>query len=660
MRVIVHYLSDMKFTPSQTKVYNMFLRGRPLTPNPDMLQIAFKRGQDGEGEGEATDYAADSMSIAAWAAGAELRRRDVEGRAVIKVTKEGDRYVARFPFDWETKNVVKNAGFRWSQTERLWHTSDPLVAAKLAPEIAGEAVTQANANIEASRAVSADVTIPAPSGLSYLPYQLAGIDYMRQREGTLLADQMGLGKTIQLIGLINSDPSIRRVLIVCPASIKTNWARELNKWLVRKLKVGIAGPEWPRGCDVVVINYDVLRKFRSQIDRVQWDLLGVDEVHFVKNGKALRTQALLGKTDRDPAKRIEPIKARRRVFMTGTPIVNRPAELWTVVKALDPRDLGSNFFAFHRRYTNAHHNGFGWDFSGASNLEELQTKLRAKFMVRRLKDEVLKDLPAKRRQVIVVPANGAAKTVEAERLAFERHRSTMEAANRAAERARARGDKDGYDAAVRTLRAANAVAFEEMAKKRHDTAVTKIPHVIEHLTECLEAEDKVVVFCHHHDVANALREAFPGAAFVTGETQPHLRMDEVDRFQNDPDCHLFIGSIHAAGVGLTLTAAQLVVFAEMDWVPGNMSQAEDRLHRIGQTGSVLVQHLVFDASVDSYMAQMIIAKQEVIDQALDQPTTPIQAPEPVTMPSPKKGYTAPLMRHAARDVCSLADDEVPF
>jgi SNF2 family DNA or RNA helicase len=151
--------------------------------------------------------------------------------------------------------------------------------------------------------------------------------------------------------------------------------------------------------------------------------------------------------------------------------------------------------------------------------------------------------------------------------------------------------------------------------------------VIKHLKECLEAEEKVVVFAHHHDLVHALQREFPTAAVVTGETPVGSRSLEVDKFQFDPNCHLFIGSIHAAGVGLTLTAAQLVVFAELDWVPGNVSQAEDRLHRIGQRGSVLVQHLVFDDSVDSIMVHTIIEKQEVIEKALDRRTETVQAIE---------------------------------
>lgn len=425
------------------------------------------------------------------------------------------------------------------------------------------------------------------------------------------------GKTIQAIGVINADPAIKRVLVVVPASLKINWSRELAKWLVRPASIAIANGSTLPNADIVIANYDIIAQLRGQIDARQWDLLIADEAHYLKNAKAQRTRAVLGHRDRhNPAKTDAGIRAGRKILLTGTPIVNRPSELWTLVQTLDPHGLGANFFKFMQRYTRAHHNGYGWDFTGASNLDELQTKLRAACMVRRLKADVLTELPAKRRQVLTVPANGASAIVAAERELYER--TEMAVAKAKAAMAAAGGDKAAYEDAVRQLRDARQYAFEEMSRLRRQTAVAKIPHVVEHVTECLENEPKVVVFVHHHEVGRALKEAFPNSALVTGEVSVTARTAEVDRFQHDPACRVFIGSIQAAGVGLTLTAAALVVFAELSWVPGEVSQSEDRLHRIGQRNSVLVQHLVFDDSVDSRMAHMIIEKQAVIDAALDE------------------------------------------
>jgi SWI/SNF-related matrix-associated actin-dependent regulator of chromatin subfamily A-like protein 1 len=584
----------------------------------------------------------------------------------IKVTKEGGRWVARFPWSVETKDIVKAAGFSFKSDEKLWVTTDPVIAARLDPQ----AAAVANAQIAASRATNAQVAVPAPAGLAYLPYQLAGIAALQTRSNVLLADEMGLGKTIQVIGLLNSDPALKRVLIVCPASLKINWLRELNKWLVKPRAIEIAeGSEFPADAEIVIINFDILTKHRKAMMMMAggWDLIVVDESHKIKNEKAQRTVALLGRWHRDPELRVPGVPAGKKVFLTGTPIVNRPNELWTTVRTLDPQGLGSSFFTFMKRYCAGYQGSYGWDFNGASNLEELQQRLRSGIMVRRMKDEVLKELPAKRRQVIMIPPTSAAAkgAVEAERRMFAKYEAAIAAAEKAAQEARARGDRDGYRAAIKSLHAANKIAFEDMARVRHDTAVAKIPEVIEHLEMVLEAQDKVVVFVHHHDVGHALEAAFPGAAVITGETKPADRITEQDKFQHDDNCRVAICSIMAAGVGLTLTAAQHVVFAELDWVPGNISQAEDRLHRIGQLGSVLVTHLVFDDSVDSIMAQTIINKQEVIEAAMDNRpkavATPTPPPVQPALPLPRPPQPQPIKVREINYPTDPADlDNVPF
>ena len=189
------------------------------------------------------------------------------------------------------------------------------------------------------------------------------------------------------------------------------------------------------------------------------------------------------------------------------------------------------------------------------------------------------------------------------------------------ELAKAEG-QEAYQDAVAALTDRTKAAFTEMSQLRHDTAFAKIPQVIEHLKTALETEGhKVVVFAHHRDVVRAimgaLRESDIRAVSVTGETGMMERQRNVDEFQQDFETRVFVGNIQAAGVGLTLTAAAHVVFAELDWVPGNVTQAEDRCHRIGQRDSVLVEHLVLDGSLDARMARTLIDKQAVIDQALD-------------------------------------------
>lgn len=329
----------------------------------------------------------------------------------------------------------------------------------------------------------------------------------------------------------------------------------------------------------------------------------------------------------------QPIKAKRRVFLTGTPVVNRPIELWPLIQSLDPQGLGKSFWGYASRYCAAHRTRFGLDTSGASNLDELQMRLRASVMVRRLKKDVLTELPPKVRQVIEIPADGMQHLVDAEASAYSGHKAKIDALTARAEQLRA-SNPAAYAAAVQELREATSVAFEEMARARHDLAVAKIPAVIEHLDSVVEAAGKVVVMCWHHDVVDAIAARYGrDAVAVTGKVPVEERQAAVERFQTDPTCTVFIGTIKAAGVGLTLTAASTVVFAELWWVPGDISQAEDRCHRIGQRDSVLVQHLVVDGSIDATQAKVIVAKQDVIDRALDVGQKQPEAPKQIAQPA---------------------------
>lgn len=484
--------------------------------------------------------------------------------------------------------------------------------------------------VAASKATDAAVEIPAPPGLTYLGYQKAGVAFALQRTGTLIADEMGLGKTIQAIGVINADPKIQKVCIICPASLKINWHRELSKWLTRPLSIGIVEPgTWPT-TDIAIVNFDIIHKFPTKAN-FWWDLLVVDEAHYLKSKDARRTKHILGykptakavKAAAEPGATEKqkkagqartPIPARRKILMTGTPIVNRPQELFPLVNAVCPEEF-PDFFRFAKRYCHATQNGFGWDFKGASNLAELQDRLRQTCMVRRLKKDVLTELPPKVRSVIELPSEGL-EAVSKEATAARAHEDKLTALKVAVELSKAEGD-DQYKAAVQAMREGMTASFAELAKLRHDTAIAKLPLVIEALTEELEEVDKLLVFAHHRDVLEAIRDAFPGSALVYGGMTGEDKMREVDRFQKRPDCRVFVGQFQAAGVGLTLTAASLVCFAEEDWVPGNVSQCEDRAHRIGQKDCVMVKHLVLAGSLDVEIARQSVAKQTVIDAALD-------------------------------------------
>ena len=594
---------------------------------------------------------------------------------MIRLVKQRRVYIALCKFD--EKDAVKRAGFRWSGKAKKWWTDDPRKAANLIqyaesaiqPELAA-VLEQEKTNLAASRATDSDRNIPVPDGLALLPYQAAGVAYALDRESTLIGDEMGLGKTIQAIALINADPSIKRVLLICPASLRINWQRELEKWLVYRKTIGMAlGNNWPwPEPAIVIINYDILHSHHDKLREQTWDLLIADECHYLKNDQAQRTISVLGRDKRNKKDKktgkmvtlpaIAPIPARRRLYLTGTPIVNRPKEIHPILKSIDPKKWG-NFFKFGVRYCAGYKSRWGWDFSGASNLEELQHKLRSTCMVRRLKKDVLAELPAKRRQVIELPADGLAEEIRSEQEAWEAHQALIANLKAAVELAKASDDPEEYQQAVLQLRKGTRASFTEISIIRRLTAIAKVPYVIEHVKSAFEAGvEKLVLFAHHHDVIDAYVAALGAEAVkLDGRDTMQDRDHAVQRFQNDPSVHYFIGGIRAAGVGLTLTASANVCFSELDWVPGNLSQAEDRCHRIGQQDSVLVQHLILEGSIDAQMVQTIIQKQEVIDQALDREI----APDNPTVMTPEKEPPATektTRQEIEREAPTIAQDEI--
>jgi SWI/SNF-related matrix-associated actin-dependent regulator 1 of chromatin subfamily A len=559
---------------------------------------------------------------------------------MARIIQQGNTFV--FECTFAEKDIAKQCGFWWDKDRRWWYAGPRQLerctpaqleaAAKYAsPEVAA-ALTGKSAEkvaaVEASRAQDADIEIPCPEGLAFLGYQKAGIAYALARPATLLGDQPGLGKSCQTVGVVNADSSVRTVLVVCPASLKIHWQREWLRWATAKTRVEILGGD-TRGAaagdahvNVVVCNYEAVKKLTEE-QRVQmWDLVVVDEAHAIKSHKAQRTQ------------NTKALKGKRRMLLTGTPISNRPAELWSLLNFLDPVAWPS-FFSFGKRYCNAHQTKYGWDFSGAANLEELQERLRSTLMVRRLKEDVLKELPPKRRQIVVLDGTGCKQALAREAKISER----LEDLRAQLEIAKAEGDA-AYEKAAAELTSAETGTIGEMAHARHMTALAKVPQVVEHVLNATEddEEHKVVLFAHHKDVCDALaaglRELNP--VTVTGDMDVTARQVSVDCFQGDKTCRVIIGTIGAMGVGLTLTASSHVVMAELDWVPGNVSQAEDRCHRYGAKGSVLVQHLVVDGSIDARLVHVITAKQEVIDRATDR----IHKPEPLLFSEQKDGATS--------------------
>ena len=527
--------------------------------------------------------------------------------------------------EYSEKDTIKSCGFRWNPNLKRWETTDIKVVEKLinvlsnepsehgispeVKEIIKERKQKMENVLQKSMSATSDISIPSPSGLVYMPFHKAGVDFINQQKNVLVADEMGLGKTIQAIGYINLNPEVRTVLIICPASLKFNWKSELQKWLVRPYSVDILNGHGLT--DITITNYESVKKYFSELTSQKWDLLVLDESHYIKNYKAQRTQYITGfyEDKKNKTGWVTGLKdyAKQKILLTGTPILNRPMELFTQLKVLG-NEMGKNPFGFRDRYVET--DRWGGD-RGTKNLEELQMRLRTTCMIRREKKDVLLELPDKLRQVITLPTDVLSETDREESRKIVNYLS------------------ESWDIATQKL-TKSEFDFEEISKIRHKQSVKKIPYVLEHLENVLENEDKIVVFAHHHDVIDAIYEKFKNISVVgTGNETLKERDEAVTRFQNDPNVKLFIGSIQAMGVGITLTSASTVIFAEIEWRPGDLSQAEDRLHRIGQKSTVLVQYLVVNDSIDSYMINKILEKMGIIEQITD--AAKVQMPEEISV-----------------------------
>ena len=557
----------------------------------------------------------------------------------MKLLRETDKYI--FQCTFHEKDMAKAARFRWNPENKEWWTKDIDCALRLkdyaSPELKAELEQihdDRRTTLEKSRAKDADIKLPTKGNLKYYPFQKAGVKFIldKMEKGAarvILGDEVGLGKTCQSIAPINLRYEINNILIIAPKSLLINWYRELNMWLLRDLSIGIATTKECPETDIVIVNYDIFSRRCYSQHRIKeriWDYLIIDEHQKIK-GNSKRTYNILGRnTKKNP---IEPIQATHVAALSGTSVLAKPVELWPILHFMDP-DTWNSYWHYTGRWCSRKQTRWGLDVSGASNLDELNSKLRSTCLFRRTKAEVLPDLPPKIRQVIELPQNGAEETVQAELSMWQSNEDRLAELKARVELSKASSDPEEYKRAVDALREGMGVAFSEIAKVRHDTAVAKIPHVIEHAKDAVEASDKVVIFAHHHDVVDGLMEGLKeyNPMPLTGREDSIQKQAAIDRLQKDPNCKVFIGSITAAGVGITLTASSHIIFAELDWTPANITQAEGRCLRIGQKNTVLVQHLVFDESLDARMAKIIVEKQAIVDAILDD-DVPLADPIPV-------------------------------
>nr|XP_006636786.2 PREDICTED: SWI/SNF-related matrix-associated actin-dependent regulator of chromatin subfamily A-like protein 1 [Lepisosteus oculatus]XP_015214755.1 PREDICTED: SWI/SNF-related matrix-associated actin-dependent regulator of chromatin subfamily A-like protein 1 [Lepisosteus oculatus]XP_015214756.1 PREDICTED: SWI/SNF-related matrix-associated actin-dependent regulator of chromatin subfamily A-like protein 1 [Lepisosteus oculatus]XP_015214757.1 PREDICTED: SWI/SNF-related matrix-associated actin-de len=423
---------------------------------------------------------------------------------------------------------------------------------------------------------------------SLMPFQREGVNFAISREGRLLlADDMGLGKTVQAICIAAYYKKEWPLLIVAPSSVRFTWAEAFRRWLpsvnADRINVIVKGKDSLSSGLINIISYDLLSKMDKQLPATSFRILIIDESHFLKNMKTARCKAAL------PLLKV----AKRVILLSGTPAMSRPAELYTQILAVRP-SFFPRFHEFGARYCDAKQLPWGWDYSGSSNLGELRLLLEESVMLRRLKSDVLSQLPAKQRKVVTVTTDGIA--------------ARAKAALAAAAKEMAKGHRNKQQ------------EKEALLIFYNRTAEAKIRAIVEYVIDLLESgREKFLVFAHHKLVLDSLTKELgdKGISYIRidGSTSSADRQSLCQHFQYSTKSCVAVLSITAANMGLTLSSADLVVFAELFWNPGVLIQAEDRVHRIGQTSSVNIHYLVAKGTADDYLWPMIQGKMNVLEQA---------------------------------------------
>lgn len=443
-------------------------------------------------------------------------------------------------------------------------------------------------------------SIVSSDGRTLMPYQIDGIKFLEQADArALLADEQGLGKTVQALALLKLHrEKLIPAIIVCPTNVKLQWHHEIIRWcgvqgyLCQVIGSGkeLAAP----GFDIYVTTYDLLKNTKAfDIVRGNIKFVIIDECQKIKNHLSERAKAV-----QKICYNVEHI-----LPMSGTPIKNNAGEYFTVLNLVKPR-LFPHYARFIENDCDSYNNGWGYKVGGLRNPQAFHEKTR-EFILRRTKDEVLKDLPPLMRKFHHVELDKKLNKAYAEALKELEDLMYNE-------------DMDSM-----TL-ASNKLAI--MSKMRQITGIGKAEACIDSVTEFLLSNDrKLVIFLHHHGVHTLLQikldEWLKGGGFkpclnLTSSLDAQGRHDTVMKFKNE-DYRIMIASTLATGEGLNLQFCSDAIMLERQWNPANEEQSEGRFHRFGQVNSVSVTYMIASETIDEYFTELVEQKRAIVASTMD-------------------------------------------
>ena len=551
-----------------------------------------------------------------------ILRFDLPTPQVSGVTSHNDGISISFPYDAVKVRAVKTIdGARFDSSSRSWLIpSAQIVNAvafarsfnlHVAEDLA--AIAEHDADIRAglaaaSRAQDADIVLPDLGG-DLLPFQRAGVAYAIQARRCFIADEMGLGKTAQALATLEATACYPAV-VVCPATLVLNWAKEANRWLPNRTVQVITdrktGP-FAQPADITILGWSNISHWQASLSHVESAVF--DESHYAKNPTAQRTKAAVALARRISDEGVV-------LCLTGTPITNRPAEFAPQLDILGYlRELGGRW-GFYRRFCGAFRDRYGhWHIDGASNLNELHERLRQKCYIRRTKSDVLAELPPVIHDPVIVTTDT--------KLMKEYARAEADIARYVAERAQAIAIELGQNprsAAVRARLAAEANEhLVRISALRRIAALAKMPAIVEWVEGRIEAGAKVVLAAHHRDVVDALADRFGGLKIQGGMSVADVEAHK-DIFQTKSvaEAPVIVLSIQAAKTGHTLTAAHDVGFVELPWTPADVDQTIARVYgRLSDLHGATATYLLADGTIDETIFRLIGQKRQVVDAVTD-------------------------------------------
>ena len=419
-------------------------------------------------------------------------------------------------------------------------------------------------------------------------HQMVAVEKLIANDKYILADDMGLGKTGSAI-MASIICKSEKILVVCPASLKLNWKREIEHYSDEPVGI-VDGKKWEDG-KYVIINYDILKNFHlvpkgrddhSHILKQGFDLVIIDEAHYVSNTKAKRTKLINHMVS----------KINRLWLLTGTPMTSRPMNYYNLLNLVESR-VAKNWIGYVTRYCDGHQfTAAGgrkiWNTSGASNLEELRDRTKQK-VLRRLKSEAV-DLPDK----IITPIY--------QYLSSKAYHAEM----------------GNYRIWTRENRDSGlAMHLSKLMRVRQIIADEKIELTCDLINQSLEQDKKVIVFTNFTDPLMKIHERFKDNSVVLhGSMKKENRQESVDKFQTDPNVKIFISNLRAGGVGITLTEAEVVIMSDLSFVPSEHSQAEDRAFRIGQKKNVSILYPIYENTIELAIYRILEKKKNIIDTVM--------------------------------------------